>query len=324
MEDLAERLQTAGYYLICASPYRSGLARGAHMLATAILCRRRYDLAIVDLYSGKAFLWGEALAMLLTALRCPFAFVLRGGNLPDFARRWPKRVRSCLARASVVTAPSGYLLEEMRPYRNDIQLMPNPLNVSAYQFRLRPRPQPRLIWLRAFHEIYNPALAPRVVGLLAPDFPDVHLTMIGPDKGDGSWQRTEQTAVRVGVAGRISRPGGVPKVQIPACLEAGDIFLNTTKVDNTPVSVLEAMATGLCVVSTRVGGVPYLLEDGQDALLVPPDDAEAMALAIRRILTEPGLGERLSRNARAKAERFNWSAVWPQWQALLAEIIRGR
>ena len=108
MEDLADRLRAAGYDLICASPYRSGLARGAHMLTAAILYRQRYDLAIVDLYSGKAFLWGEALAILLTALRCPFAFVLRGGNLPDFARRWPKRVRSCLARASVVTAPSGY------------------------------------------------------------------------------------------------------------------------------------------------------------------------------------------------------------------------
>jgi glycosyltransferase involved in cell wall biosynthesis len=104
-------------------------------------------------------------------------------------------------------------------------------------------------------------------------------------------------------------------------MSQGDIFLNTTNVDNTPVSVLEALACGLCVVSTDVGGIPYLLEHEEDALLVPPDDAEAMAAAVRRVLTEPGLAERLSRNARKKAEGFDWSVVLPQWERLLLEVL---
>jgi glycosyltransferase involved in cell wall biosynthesis len=94
-------------------------------------------------------------------------------------------------------------------------------------------------------------------------------------------------------------------------------------VDNTPVSVLEAMACGLCVVSTRVGGIPYLLQHGRDALLVPPNDPEAMAAAVRRVLTEPALAESLSHNARLKAEQFDWSAILPQWQALLASVAEG-
>jgi len=104
----------------------------------------------------------------------------------------------------------------------------------------------------------------------------------------------------------------------------GDIFLNTTNVDNAPVTVLEAMASGLCVVSTNVGGIPYMLEDEQDALLVPPDDAEAMAAAVRRVLTEPRLAESLSRNARHKAERSDWAVVLPQWETLLAAVAEGQ
>jgi glycosyltransferase involved in cell wall biosynthesis len=100
-------------------------------------------------------------------------------------------------------------------------------------------------------------------------------------------------------------------------MNRGDIFLNTTNVDNTPISVIEAMACGLCVVSTNVGGLPYLLENEEDALLVAPGDPEAMATAVRRLLTDAELAERLSRNARRKAEQFDWSVILPRWQALL-------
>jgi glycosyltransferase involved in cell wall biosynthesis len=101
--------------------------------------------------------------------------------------------------------------------------------------------------------------------------------MIGPDKGDGSFEETRQIAAELGVMSRISFPGPVLKTETPAWLDQGDIFLNTPEVDNTPVSVLEAMACGLCVVSTNVGGLPYLLENEADALLVPPNSVEGMA-----------------------------------------------
>ena len=107
-------------------------------------------------------------------------------------------------------------------------------------------------------------------------------------------------------------------------LNSGDVFLNTTNVDNTPVSVIEAMACGLCVVSTNVGGLPYLLDDEQDSLLVQPDDPAAMATAVSRILRENVLATRLSQNARAKAEQFDWSTVLPQWLALLRGIGSGQ
>ena len=324
VEDLAEHMRAGGYRLVTASHHRGGLLRGAHMLATALLRRGSYDAAVVDLYSGRAFLIGEALSIVLKLLGRPFALVLRGGALPEFAERHPRRLRACLGRAAAVAAPSPYLLEEMRPFGDGLQLLPNPVNLAVYEARVRRGVGPNLVWLRSFHEIYNPTLAPRVVALLAEEFPAVRLTMVGRDKGDGSFQRTREAAAGLGVSDRITFTGGVLKRDVPDILRRGDIFLNTTDVDNTPVSVLEALASGLCVVSTNVGGVPHLLEDGRDALLVPPRDAAAMASAVRRLLTDAALAERLSRTGLEKAARFDWTQVMPQWEALLASIAGRR
>jgi len=296
------------------------ILRLTDMLATIWRRRNEFQVAQVDVYSGPAFLWAEATCAALRRLGKPYVLVLHGGNLPRFAHERSRRVARLLRSANVVTTPSEYLREQMAAYRADLQLLPNALDLSAYRYRLRRHPRRSMIWLRAFHEIYNPILVPRVLRLLARDYPDLHMTMIGPNKADGSLDRTRQLAAKLGVLNRLSLPGAVPKEETPAWLDEGDVFLNTANVDNTPVSVLEAMACGLCVISTNVGGLPYLLRDGEDALLVPPNSPEAMAAAVRRVFTERKLAERLSRNARAKATLHDWTVVLPQWEELLCSL----
>lgn len=322
MEDLAMKLRTKGYELVTASPYRSPIVRGSHMVSTTVVRSRHYDAAVVDVYSGRAFLWAEGVCSALSLLGKPHILVLRGGNLPAFASRWPSRVRRLLNSAAIVTTPSNYLFELMKPYRSNLVLVPNPLSLQAYEFRLRRGVAPSLIWLRSFHSIYNPSLAPRVLAIVKNEFTNATLTMIGRDKEDGSFEQTKQTASRLDVETSVHLPGPVDKSEVPGCLNQGDIFLNTTNIDNTPVSVLEAMACGLCVVTTNVGGIPYLLKHEHDALLVPPDDEVAMASAVRRILTEPELAERLSRNARLKAAEFDWSSIFPKWEQILNSVSK--
>jgi glycosyltransferase involved in cell wall biosynthesis len=317
IEDLALRLVDAGWQVLTVSDKPGRVARLLDMITTVWRRRHEYAVAQVDVYSGPAFLWAEVVCWTLKLARKPIVLTLHGGGLPEFAQQHPKRMRRLLKSAVFVTTPSGFLLEKMKAYREDLQLVPNPLDLQVYHFKLRVRPQPRLVWLRAFHAIYNPSLAPRAISLLANDFPKVQLNMLGPDKGDGSLLDTKMAAAEAGLNQLITFPGAIPKNEIPVWLKEADIFLNTTNVDNTPVSLMEAMASGLCLVSTNVGGLPYLLEHEQDALLVPPDDPQAMARAVSRILTEPGLGEHLSRRARHKAEQFDWSIVLPQWEALL-------
>jgi len=145
--------------------------------------------------------------------------------------------------------------------------------------------------------------------------------MFGPDNGDGSLDQVQSEVRRLNLEGRVSLLGAVPKIDVPKALNSGDIFLNTTNYESFGVSVMEAAACGLCIVSTNVGELPLLWKDDHDALLVQPDDSAAMATAVRRILTEPGLAERLSRNARVKAEQYDWSVILPQWERLLKRLM---
>jgi glycosyltransferase involved in cell wall biosynthesis len=321
-EGLAEKLSAAGYSVLSRSDKPGPLSRLSDVLTTVWRERVNYDVAQVDVYSGRAFLQAEAACRILSFARKPYVLTLHGGNLPNFARKWPRRVRSLLKSAAAVTVPSQYLLEQMRSYSDVLQLVPNPVDVGAYSFRPRVTVQPRLLWLRAFHELYNPSLAPRVLAELANDFPDAQLTMTGPDKGDKSFQRTAEIAQQLSVRDRVKLTGSIPKAEVAAWLSNGDIFLNTTSVDNVPISVLEAMATGLCIVSTNAGGIPYLLEHERDALLVSADNVGEMSAAVRRILTEPELAARLSKSAREKAERYDWKRVLPKWKSLLAGVMQ--
>ncbi len=287
-------------------------------MLTAVWNRRQdYDVAQVDVYSGPSFLWAEAVCWLLRRIGRPYVLTLHGGALPEFARGREQRVRRLLNSAVAVTAPSPYLLNRMACYRRDLRLIPNGLDVAAYEPSERHELQPRLLWLRAYHRVYNPTLAVRTVAALVSEFPGIQLTMAGPDRDDSSKRETIAAIEECGVQAHVKVEGGIAKTSVPRFLSGGDIFLNTTNVDNTPVTVLEAMASGMCVVSTAVGGIPDLLTSGEDSLLVPPDDEAAMAAAARRLLTDSGLAEHIRNASLAKVRQFDWEVVLPQWQQLL-------
>lgn len=319
-EELTLRLRATGRKVLTTSHRKARLPRLIDMLGSVVRHRHEYAVAQVDVYSGPAFLWAEAVTATLKWLRKPVVLTLHGGNLPSFAKRHPRRVERLLRKADFVTAPSMFLCREVQPLGIEALHLPNALDLSLYKFEARKEVLPNLMWLRSFHAIYNPALAPCVLGLLLPKFPDARLTMVGPDKNDGSRDETLRKIEALNLGSRTHLPGQIAKSDVPAWLERGDIFLNTTNVDNAPVSVVEAMATGLCVVSTNVGGLRHLVDDGADGLLVPPNDAHAMANAVTRVITEPGLAERLSRAGRAKAEACDWRNVLPRWDELLDRL----
>ena len=320
-EDLAVRLRDRHWSVKITSTSRSRAGRLIDVFWTIWSSRSDYQIGCVDVFSGNAFWWAYGSAKLLRTLGKPIILTLHGGKLPIFAARWPRHVRWLLSAADRVVTPSEYLRAHFFEIRDDIVLLRNAIDLSDYRFEHRVSAEPRLAWLRAFHSIYNPSLAVRAVALLAKDYPRLMLTMYGPDKHDGSLAEAEQLARELEIAERLVTPGSIPKSGVPQCLSRYDIFLNTTTAESFGVSVVEAAALGMCIVSTNVGELPYIWTHDHDALLVPPNDPHAMADAVRRILTEPGLAERLSRNARKTAEQFDWSFILQQWEAILMSVI---
>lgn len=322
-EDLAEQLTKAGWVVLTTSDKPGKVLRLFDMLSTAWRRRKDYDIAQVDVYSGPSFLWAEAVCWLLKRLKKPFILTLHGGKLPEFAQRWPRRVKRLFNAAAAITTPSHYVQQNLQSIHDPIHVIPNPLDLGQYPYRLRSRPTPNLVWLRAFTKGYRPADAVETVALLKDEFPDIRLTMIGPDKGDGSWQSTQDTIHRLGLADHVDMPGAIPKASVPETLMQYDVFLNTTTAESFGVSVVEAAAVGLCIVTTNVGELSYLWKNGYDVLLVPPGTPQAMAVAVRQILTQPDLAQQLSTHARATAEQFDRSNILPKWDSLLQTLATG-
>jgi glycosyltransferase involved in cell wall biosynthesis len=319
-EDLAIQLRARGVPVFTASQVPNKALRLYDMLHTTWSKRKQYDVAVLDVFSGQAFRFAEAVSALLRRLRKPHVLVLHGGDLPRFAARYPRRVARVMKGATVVTSPSSYLSEAFRSLRPDIIEIPNPIDCSKYSYRHRVAPRPNLMWLRTFARTYNPAMAPRVLKHLLSEHPESRLTMVGKDNGDGTLAETQAEIKRLGLADKCSILPKVAKHEVPETLSACDIFLNTSNVDNTPVTVLEAMACGLCVVSTNVGGMPHLATDREQALLVRPNDDMAMAGAVQEILQSPALAASLSANGRQKAETCDWPQVLDQWMQLFDRV----
>ena len=322
--DLRDGLRKAGYDVRFASQKLGRVQRLLDMAGTTWRARRKVDVAQVDVFSGPAFRWAEVVTALLARTATPTVLTLHGGALPEFAARHPGRVRRVLERAATITCPSPFLRRAMEPYAQEIEELPNPVDVDLFEARWRPIQGPRMLWLRSFHRIYDPVLAVRVLAAVRAEHPDATLTMVGSDRDDC---RTDvvREAERLGVHEALSMPGSVPHAAVPAMLDAHEVFLNTSRVDNAPVSLIEALACGLPVVSTDAGGIPDLIEHGRTGCLVPVGDADGLAQAVLRLASDPTFARELSEEGRRHSERrYAWPQIFARWESLLASAAHSR
>jgi glycosyltransferase involved in cell wall biosynthesis len=111
--------------------------------------------------------------------------------------------------------------------------------------------------------------------------------------------------------------GLIPKNEIPALADKHDIYLQTNRIDNMPVSVIEMWACGLPIVATDVGGITYLIRNRIDGMLVASEDCQAMAHACFELLYNSELAKKLSCNGRLRASELSWERIQPMWEKAL-------
>jgi len=317
-EILADRFASEAWDVRETSRLPSRPLRLLDTVSCLVRWHRSIDVVVLSVFSGLAFVMADLTSLLTRVLRVPTVMVLHGGNLPRFQQRHPRWVTRVLRRGRLVVAPSTFLSDTAGEH-TPTEIIPNLIDLDALPYRVRSELHPRLLWMRTFHPIYNPAMAVLAFDQVQQSHPDATMTMAGQEKG-----LTAEVQARVEALGHqaaVSFPGFLGSADKQRAFDEHEIYLHTNHVDNTPVSVLEAAAAGLPIVATAVGGVPHLLRHEHHALLVPDDDAGAMADAINRILSEPGLAERLSRNARALAEASAWPAIRDQWEAVFERVV---
>lgn len=318
VEYLGSVLEGGGYEMMYASDKKNVLVRMFDMILT-ILRNRSVDLILIDTYSSKAFYFAWLCGNLAHFLHIPFILILRGGDLQARKKRNPRLVKALFNKAKRVVAVSKYIESAFVDF-HETTYIPNTINLSLYTFKLREALRPRLLWVRSLHHVYNPALAIQIIYNLKKNYPDASLMMVGPDK-ENLEPVLKTLAKNYGVEGQIGFTGKLPKEEWIELSQQYDIFINTTNIDNMPVSVTEAMALGLPVVSTNVGGMPFLISHGVDGLLVPPNDAIAFCKEIDWLITHPDLANKMAQQARTKVALFDNNTVLQQWKNLIHEVL---
>lgn len=315
IETLGPLLEGEGYTLFYASSKKNKALRLLDMIWSTLRLRNKIDYLLIDTYSTSNFWYALLVSQLARLLKIKYIPMLRGGDLPGRLSKNPALCAMIFNHAYKNIAPSGYLLEDFQ--KKGIQNMsyiPNTLDMSKYNFLKREITRPKLLWVRSFAAIYNPFMAVEVFREIKKQFPEASLCMVGPEK-DGMLAKTKELALKYNLD--VNFTGKLSKTDWIRLSENYNIFINTTHFDNTPVSVMEAMALGLPVVSTNVGGIPFLLDDKKTALLVDDGNTEAMIKAVKKITENKNLAEDLAQNARAKAESFDWQQVKSLWNKIL-------
>ena len=241
--------------------------------------------------------------------RVPVVVNYRGGEAAAFLAKSRHSVTWSMRRAARLIVPSGFLKQVFGQHGLAAHIVPNVVDLR--RFHPAPAgvaPELRLMVARNLEPIYDNATAIRAFALVLQAQPTARLTLAGTGPELAALQAIAQ---ELGVQAQVEFAGRLDRDDMAHRLRHCAVALNPSRVDNTPNSILEALASGVPVVSTDVGGVPFLVQHEQTALLVPPGDAQAMAGQVLRLLQEPGLATRLVANGLREVQRYTWSAVAP-------------
>lgn len=281
---------------------------------------RRCDVVHAFSASYYSFLLAPLPALLVSRLLGRAVLIhYHSGEAPDHLRR-SGIARAALRRADANVVPSSFLSEVFARFGLRAEIIPNVIDSSRFRFVPRRPLRPRLISTRNFEQLYNVACTLRAFALVQARHPNASLTVIGSGT---EGPRLRALAGELGLR-NVTFLGRVPPDAMPQAYAAADIYVQTPNIDNMPVSVMEAFASGLPVVSTNAGGVPAILEDGVQGLLAPVGDHEAVARQILRLLDDQALANRLTDAARASCEAYSWEAIRDQWLALYRRLDRRR
>lgn len=337
-EQLARLLRREGVevtLLPVNPPYRPAFVAGIPVLRA--ICRLlSYLLAVwrlagrvdvIHLMANSGWSWQlfAAPALWVTALRgTPVVVNYRGGEARNYFQRSFRWIKPSLDKATIVVVPSRFLEEVFGEFGQPTRIVSNIIDRELFQ------PVPRseihdgktesfnLVITRNLEPIYGIDTAIRALAKVRETGCPARLLIAGSGPAESDLR---MLATTLGVAEAVSFVGRLDRPSVIALYGTADAMVNPTNVDNMPNSVLEALACGLPVVSSDVGGVPYILTHEETGLLVPARNPNALAAAIIRLSEDEELRQRLRENGLEQIKQYTWHKVRDQWLQVYRDAI---
>ena len=296
------------------SRHNSFILRFSQAIINAI--SHRPNLAVVDVYSSRVLTQTLIITIILWLRKINYVSVLHGGAIPE---TWSKKsfyYTTILTNSTKVLTPSRRIQEFISNKGFTIDYQPNPIDLNRFRTSNDSRMERlNLLWVRAFSEIYNPDLAIKTLAILKSDFPDIKLTMIGPDKG--ILPQAKELVKELGLEDSVDFVGPVANEKLTSYYQSHAVYLNTTSYESFGTAVVEAAATALPIVSTRVGELPYIWEHDVNIKFAPTIEAESFAKEVEDLLLNPSKALQIGHAGANRVQEFEWKSVNKNWINLI-------
>jgi glycosyltransferase involved in cell wall biosynthesis len=293
----------------------TSIAYGLSLLTTV----RKYDVIHIFSASYFSFVLAPTPAILISKLFGKKVILnYHSGEADDHLKRWRRTAIPTLKLADRIVVPSEYLEQVFKEFGLAAMPIYNLIETETFRFRERDPLQPVFLSNRNFEAHYGVDDVLRAFAAIQRQLPEASLTVAGngPER-----MKLEQLANELKLQ-NTQFVGRVEHEQIIELYNSCDVFLNASLIDNQPLSILEAFACGLPVVTTNAGGIPYMVEQERTALLVERNDYNSLANAALRLFTEPVLTRRLISEGKRECENYSWTAVRDQWLELYSNNVR--
>ena len=273
-----------------------------------LLCKaRRYDIIHIHACSY----WGMVPALFGIIAgklwRKRTIITYHGGEAKEYFAKRAAFVRRWLGRADEVIVLSGFLKEIFDQYQIPCVVIPN-IVVLRPQTEHTATIAPKFISIRHLEPLYNIPCILQAYEQVLKVYPEATLDILGR----GSQREALEAYVEEHQLTGVTFVGQVPNDKIYDYFANASIMLSAPKIDNMPVSILEAMNAGLLVISSRVGGVPYMIEDGKTGLLFESENSNDLADKMLWALEHPAEVQTITTNAQAEVQKYEWENVKQQ------------
>lgn len=279
----------------------------------------RFDVIHIFSASYLSFVLAPTPAILIARLFGKKALLnYRSGEAEDHLSRWAS-ARRTIRLADGIAVPSGYLVDVFAKFGFHATAIHNTVDTSRYVWRKRTPLRPVFLSNRNFERLYRVDVMLRAFALIQQALPGASLTVAG----DGAEREALLGLARELKLRNVEFVGRVPQERMHELYDAADIYLNTSEIDNMPVSIIEAYASGTPVVTTNPGGIPYILRHESLGLLVACGDHEGLAREALRLIADPALASSIADRARAQCANYEWPAVRGQWLDFYRSLAGG-
>jgi len=271
---------------------------------------RGVDVVHVFCASYWSFLLAAAPALLAGhLLRKRVILNYHSGEAPDHLARWGALVHPWLRLADEIVVPSEFLAGVFAQHGHRARVIHNVVDLDRFEYRDRTALQPRLLSNRNLETHYGVDNTLRAFKLLQNGCRDAELTVAGAGSEEANLRLLAQN---LGV-GRIHFAGRVSPDAMPRLYDDADVFVNSSTIDNQPLSVLEAFAAGVPVVTTPTGGIAAMVRDGETGSIVAANDPAAMARAVDTLLSRPARARDMALRAHDELRAYTWGVARDQW-----------